>query len=118
MKGQSFPRRLSYALKGLRDALRREASLKVHALAVLFWVAYCFWARPPAIWIAIFTLVSALVIGLELINTAVESIADRLHPDRHPEIGFAKDVLAGAVLIASLAALAIFILSLVVAPPF
>ena len=44
----------------------------------------------------------ALVIGLEAINTAVEILADKLHPGSDPEIGKAKDVAAGAVLVASI----------------
>ena len=38
----------------------------------------------------------------ELANTALETLADHLHPDHHPEIGVAKDVAAGAVLVATL----------------
>jgi len=46
----------------------------------------------------------ALVLGLEGINTAIELLADKLHPGFDPEIGKVKDVAAGAVLIASIVA--------------
>jgi diacylglycerol kinase len=52
-----------------------------------------------------------LAIGLiwatELINSAIEAFADFLHPEQHPEIGATKDMAAGGVLMASLAAAAI-----------
>jgi len=46
-------------------------------------------------------------LAAELANTAVERLADRLHPERHPEIKLVKDCLAAAVLVASLGALAV-----------
>ena len=55
---------------------------------------------------------SALVIALEMINTSIEAMLDRMHPDSHSEIGFAKDCLAGAVLVASIASVAVFVLYL------
>jgi diacylglycerol kinase (ATP) len=45
-----------------------------------------------------------VVLGLEGINTAIEVLADKLHPGFDPEIGKVKDVAAGAVLIASIVA--------------
>ena len=40
----------------------------------------------------------------ELFNTALETLADHLHPERHPVVGAAKDIAAAAVLVASGAA--------------
>ncbi len=48
-----------------------------------------------------------LVLSIEGLNTAVEKIADFIHPDFHTKIGFIKDIAAGAVFFAALAALAI-----------
>lgn len=45
-----------------------------------------------------------LVLGIEGMNTAVEKIADFVHPDHHQKIGFIKDVAAGAVLFAGFVA--------------
>ncbi|MEI6060416.1 MAG: diacylglycerol kinase family protein [Bacteroidota bacterium] len=52
----------------------------------------------------IIVLCIALVLGLEGINTAIEILADKIHPGFDTEIGKAKDVAAGAVLIASVVA--------------
>ena len=45
--------------------------------------------------------------ALELINSAMESVIDLLHPGLHPEIKVIKDMVAGAVLIISVAALVV-----------
>lgn len=108
MKNQRFVTRLGFAASGITATYHREKSLKVHAAAVVFITVFCVWQRPEPIWCAVFFGVAGLVICLELLNSAVEAVIDRLHPEIHPEIGYAKDVLAGAVLVASLASLVIF----------
>lgn len=57
----------------------------------------------PGEW-ALVSLVTGLVLGLELVNTAGEKLVDILSPDHDPRYGLVKDILAGAVLIAALAA--------------
>ena len=52
-------------------------------------------------------LVFGLVLSIEGLNTAVEKIADFIHPDYHERIGFIKDIAAGAVFFAALTAIAI-----------
>ena len=54
-------------------------------------------------WLAL-VIVIGFVFILEIINTAIETLADHLHPGQHPEIGVVKDVAAGAVLVASVVA--------------
>jgi diacylglycerol kinase (ATP) len=53
------------------------------------------------------TLVIGMVLSIEGLNTAVEKIADFIHPDFHHKIGFIKDIAAGAVLFAALTAVVI-----------
>ena len=47
------------------------------------------------------------MLAAEVFNTAVEGLADHLHPEQHPAIKVVKDCAAGAVLIASIAALGV-----------
>jgi undecaprenol kinase len=47
------------------------------------------------------------VLGAELFNTAIEHLADHLHPDLHPEIRIVKDCAAAAVLCAALGAVGV-----------
>jgi len=106
-KNQSFIRRLGYALNGLRVAFRAESSFRIHIVATIAVIAALLWLRPSALWCAVVALAVAFVLAAELANSAVEYLADHLHPDEHPEIKLVKDCMAGAVLVASLGALAV-----------
>ncbi len=53
------------------------------------------------------TLAIGLVLSIEGLNTAVEKVADFIHPEYHERIGFIKDIAAGAVFFAALTAIAI-----------
>ncbi len=107
MKGQGFLRRFGYALNGIITAFRREQSMRTHGLAVVGVGIFLAATGAPPVWWAVIGVAVGLVLVAELANTAVETLADRLHPEHHPEIGVAKDVAAGAVLIATLVALGV-----------
>jgi diacylglycerol kinase (ATP) len=62
------------------------------------------------------TLAFGLVLGIESLNTAVEKMADFIHPEFHDRIGFIKDIAAGAVMFAAIAAIVIG--SLIYVPKF
>ena len=68
---------------------------------------------PGPVWWALVTVVVALVVALELVNSAVETVIDRLHPERHEEMRAAKDMLAGAVLLISVAALVVALMLMI-----
>ena len=53
------------------------------------------------------TLAIGLVLSIEGLNTAAEEIADFIHPDFHNKIGYIKDVAAGAVFFAAIAAIVV-----------
>jgi undecaprenol kinase len=55
--------------------------------------------RPAPLWWALVLLASAGVLAAELFNTAIEHLADHLHPDLHPAIRIVKDCAAAAVLL-------------------
>lgn len=107
MKNETFHRRLSFAFAGIRTAWRTEASFKFHVVAAALAVAALAWLKPAPLWWALIVLVIAVVIAAELFNTAVEHLADHLHPELHPAIKAVKDCAAGAVLVTSVAALAV-----------
>lgn len=48
-----------------------------------------------------------MVIGIEGLNTAVEKLADFIHPEFHTQIGFIKDISAGAVFWAAICAVGV-----------
>jgi len=107
VKNQSFQRRLGFALTGLVTALRSENSFRVHVFAAVAVLGVLAWRRPAAIWWATMIVTLMVVLATELINTAVEHLADHLHPDQHPRIKVVKDCAAAAVLIASIGALGV-----------
>ncbi|MFN4264181.1 MAG: diacylglycerol kinase [Aquabacterium sp.] len=107
MKGHHFLQRLGFAWDGLKAAWRQEQSLRTHAVATVCVLAVAAWVGAPALWWAVLCLTIGLVVAAELLNTAVEALADHLHPERHPAIKLTKDVAAGAVLVASITALAV-----------
>lgn len=109
MKNQSFPKRLSYSLQGIRSAWRQEASFRFQSLMALGVVALLIGLRPPAIWWALLLMNCGLVLAAELLNTALEHALDHLHPEIHPAIKVSKDCAAGAVLLFSLSAVGTFL---------
>ena len=114
MKNRSLRERLGFASEGLRTGWRRERSFRTQVLGGLTALIVLVLLRPPAFWWALVAVVAAMVLALELLNSAVEGVIDLLHPGLHPEIKAIKDMIAGAVLIVSLAALVVAV-SLVVA---
>jgi diacylglycerol kinase len=105
MKNRPLYHRLGFAVAGLRSGWLRERSFRTHCLFALAALIVLVVLRPTAIWWALVALVAAIVMALELINSAVEGVIDLLHPGQHPEIKIIKDMVAGAVLIVSVAAL-------------
>ncbi len=82
--------------------MRGERSLRTQLgmLVVVAVVLVCL--RPPPVWWALVSLCAAGVLAAELFNTALEHLADHLHPDLHPQIRIVKDCAAAAVLCAAL----------------
>lgn len=107
MKGRGLLARMGFAFNGLRLAVVRERSLRTHLAAVAAVLALLLATRPAPLWWAVMALTVGFVLVAELLNSALEALADRLHPERHPEIGAAKDIAAGAVLVASAVAVAV-----------
>jgi diacylglycerol kinase (ATP) len=106
-KNQPFAARVSFACAGLVHGVRSERSLQLQLLALGVVLVVLVVLRPEPVWWALVIGSSALVIAAEMFNTAIEALADHLHPEIHPSIRVVKDCAAGAVLIASLGALGV-----------
>lgn len=93
-----FRRSLSYALHGVRYAFSHHPNLRLElALFTLSFTMALILAVPPML----IVLSWGFVMSFEFINTAVELIVDLVSPEYHPLAGLAKDVSAGAVLVAA-----------------
>ncbi len=96
-----------HALRGVAAALRSEVHLRFHAAATAAVLTLGFSLRISRLEWALVALAVAGVWTAELFNTALEALTDLVSPDYHPLAGRAKDVAAGAVLLAALGALAV-----------
>ena len=98
---------LKYAVLGAYKLITTEHSVMVQfSLAILMSAAGIYFEISKTDWL-FQTLAIGLVLSIEGLNTAVEKIADFIHPDFHNKIGFIKDIAAGAVFFAAMAAIAI-----------
>jgi diacylglycerol kinase len=108
-------RSFGYAFAGLGYLFRTQPNAWIHALATTAVVALAGWLRLPAgDWALLVLAMMAVWMG-ELFNTAVEAVVDLVMPEQHPLARAAKDVAAGAVLVAALGAVAIGLL--ILGPP-
>jgi undecaprenol kinase len=112
-KNLPFLTRLRFAGAGVAHALRSERSLRLQSLALLAVVIALATVRPPPLWWAVVVLASVTVLAAELFNTAIERLADHLHPDIHPQIRIVKDCAAAGVLLASCGAVGVAVALLV-----
>jgi len=106
-KNQSLLVRLRFALAGLGHALRAESSIRIQVGVFVVVVAALLVLRPEPVWWGLVVLASSGVLAAELLNTAVEHLADHLHPEIPPSIRTVKDCAAAAVLVAVLGAVAV-----------
>lgn len=106
-KNQSLLRRFGFALAGLRHGVRTENSLRLQVIVFVVVLIVLAVLRPGAIWWAAVMLASAGVLAAELLNTAIETLADHLCPEIHPRIRVVKDCAAAAVFVTVLGAVAV-----------
>jgi len=101
---------LGFALRGAIKLITTEHSIMVQsAIAVLLTIAGFYCEISTTEWL-FQVLVIGLVLSIEGLNTAVEKIADFIHPNYHEKIGFVKDIAAGAVFFAALTGLVVVLI--------
>ena len=97
----------NYAIEGLMSALQNEKHMKLHTLSAILIVILAILTNASKVEILLVSISVAFVIITELINTAVEALVDLISPERHPLAKLAKDVAAGAVLVAAINAVCV-----------
>lgn len=107
---QQFFQSLRHASRGIVEIYRTELNFRLQTFAGLFVMLFIiiFQVRPKDI--AVLLLMIALVLILELVNTALEHFVDLVKPRIHLHARSVKDLMAAAVLLASLFSLAIGII--------
>jgi len=110
MKNTFLGKRLKgfgYAIKGAWILLRNEASIQVQAVIAIIMTFAGFYFNISATEWMFQVLAIGLIISIEGVNSAIEEIADFVHPDFHNKIGLIKDIAAGAVFFAAITAVII-----------
>ncbi|MCB0444559.1 MAG: diacylglycerol kinase family protein [Gelidibacter sp.] len=96
---------IGWAFKGAIRLFKTEASIKVQLfVALLVTIAGFYFEISKTEWLFQIAMIG-LVMSIEGINTAIEYMADFIHPEHHKTIGHIKDIAAGAVFIASISAI-------------
>ncbi|OGI16195.1 MAG: hypothetical protein A3E38_02510 [Candidatus Moranbacteria bacterium RIFCSPHIGHO2_12_FULL_54_9] len=100
-------RSFTYAVKGILFTIRNEKNFQIEIVAGLLAVILMLFFPLSSMERSLIILSVVWVLTLELANTALERVMDILKPRVHPYARVIKDVMAGAVLLASLSAVAI-----------
>lgn len=110
---QNFLKGFVYACNGLMSFFRYERNGKVQLCVAIIVVAFGWWFRLPKVeWLVVLVCI-AVVLSLEMMNSAIEKLCNLVQPAYHPVIKTIKDISAGAVLwvsiISAIAGLIIFL---------
>jgi undecaprenol kinase len=106
-KNQPLIHRFRFALLGLAAAWRSERNFRIQLAVLVAVVAVLLWVKIEPVWWGLAAMASGGVLAAELLNTALEHLADHLHPETHPQIKIVKDCAAAAVLVSAGAAVAV-----------
>lgn len=104
---RKFIKSMWHAHRGFLTVAKEEQNFKIHIVVAIIVIAAGFLFKLSQIeWVAI-VIAIVLVLGAEMVNTAIEDLCDVVEPGHHPTIGKIKDVMAGFVLLSSIAAVVI-----------
>ena len=98
-------RSIKFAIKGMWLLLTTEDSIKVQFSCGIIAVIAGFYFDISTVEWMIQLIVIGMVLIAESLNTAVEKLADFIHPAYHERIGFIKDIAAGAASFAAIISL-------------
>jgi diacylglycerol kinase (ATP) len=104
MKPATWIESINCAIEGIVWAAKTQRHMRWHLLAAVAVLLFAHFMHLSALEFILLSFAVTLVIFAELINTAVEVVVDLVSPEFHPLAKLAKDVAAGAVLVASIGA--------------
>ena len=96
-----------YAFEGIFTAFKAEKNMKIHFIIMLLVIILGIMLKISSVEWIICIILFGFVISLELVNTAIENTVDLITQEKHPKAKIAKDVAAGAVLVAAITAVII-----------
>jgi diacylglycerol kinase len=104
-----------HAFRGWWHVLKTQHNAWIHSVVAAIVVIVGLWLGLSARDWAVIVLTIAMVFTAEFINTAIEAVVDLASPVHHPLAKVGKDVGAGAVLVAAVAAVLVGLL--ILGPP-
>jgi len=107
-------RALGYSWSGLAAAFRHEAAFRQELFLVVCLTPLAFWLGRSALEISVLLATLLFVLVVELLNSAIETLADAITAEPHPLLGRAKDIGSAAVLL-SIAVMALVWAGVVIA---
>ncbi|MBU1203381.1 diacylglycerol kinase family protein [Patescibacteria group bacterium] len=102
-----FYRNFKFAWRGLKTVFRTEKTFRLHILIAIIVIAYSWYKDLDKVYWVVVLMIIALIMSLEIFNSAIERLVDMLAPRTHNFAKEIKDLLAAMVLLASLFAAAI-----------
>lgn len=96
-----FLKSFKYAFEGIINTIKKEQNIKVHIFVMCIVIIAGFYFKISKIEWIICLILFGMVIGAELINTAIENAVDLITSEKNEKAKLAKDAAAGAVLVIS-----------------
>ena len=100
-----FRKSFSYALRGLKYALKNEKNFQNEMAIGIIVIAATIYFRVTRAEMIILIIIIIVVLIMELLNTIMERVVDILKPGVHPYVRLIKDLMAASVLLASILAI-------------
>ncbi len=110
LKNKNFIDAWKKAFNGIWYAIKTQRNVKIQLSIAVVIIAICIIAKPSKVECIFLTFATMLVIIAEVMNTAIEATVDLVTKEYHPMAKIAKDVAAGAVVLAAINAVIVAIL--------
>lgn len=94
---------------GLAFLIRHEAAFRQELVLVALLTPLAFYVGSSALEIGLLLAVLLLVLIVEIVNTAIEAVVDRIGPEYHELSGLAKDLGSAAVLLTIALAMVVWV---------
>ncbi len=93
-----------HSIRGVLHVLKKERNARIHLVAAFLAFGVGLVLQVSDVELAAIFFASILVFITEIFNTAIEKTLDIIQTEHHPQIKIIKDMAAGAVMIAAIAA--------------
>lgn len=109
-KSRNLQDSFGHAWEGIVGVVARERNLRMIIAAFLAAIILGVYLKISFLGFALIILISAAIVAAEMFNAALETLEDIIWPEYRESVKRSKDLAAGAVLVLSLAAMAIGLL--------